>query len=689
MQFYKKIYCFSLALLFLIFIGCIDDSSVESNTYNILSVGVPDNVRNVADSNKKNVHIGHDFPVDVTIDAEYGEDNVPVQFYLLHKDDVEEVDKGIGEIGDIRFFYITRSQFTTIDHINSGKNTYQLVLNIPAEHAKDDLTGDYKTGPYYVVAEVDKNEQAEIDVYTVYRRFRTKLNDDDVVHVTTEYMSKPDLSIEAIKFGGNSDEPQDVLSFTDVILSPDKLPGLPQEYVFTAYPSKTERTFPGTLHIKSSSSDALNVPIECYISNGVLDVKMQIYDSDMGGYTYTYYIPHLKANVTERLSLALLLPKNDGGAYDGVTYRGDMYDVRNQLNSGYTTYPWKLKCEINPGGTINESRFIDPNDTNRTYYTDGDTGGSIKNNNNIKEEDINVLLDKIDVEPNEGIMLYPYDKVDAADRVEEDKVVVIFWDGLNWSLGDDTFGAHAKVWEGMFFQTFSLYSMGVDLGGSVFGYDVKLVDTYLNAESHPNNEKDSGFELHVGAANSTKYTDGATGYFEKDWNFPITLLSKSFEKSVWKLCFKFTIKAGLDIVFTPGVRLQAKSDGSLKMEKYFNLVTSAWGDASVSVLGLAGVGVYVYLDVFKLELIQSTHTETQFNADQSEIKGVIYRNIGLYITGPTGYVDLYLEINYLIGSKRWSWTIWRFSCPRVPIFEFDLDPGSGNKWTTFQPINIE
>jgi len=750
----KRIFICVSALASFICIGCgdgiFDDSAVAVNRYSISKITTPvDSERSGIDadpvelykgstgikyaylvpSTDRKVNIGHDIPVDIELTADYTEKEIPVQFYLLNIDDLEEVENGTGSVEDVRMYYIERTPNTTISEIQPGTNTYCLTLNIPADQSKDDMTGDYKTGNFCVVGEVNKVGEAEIDAYEVYQKFRSKLEDStyragNYIVVTTEYMAKPDLSIVEMNFTGGDGEGGDVLTYLDLDLG--KLPGADEFTInvpgldldtsnvlgpFHIIPSEEERTFMGTVHLLSSSCDALNVPVEFYLESKVpmfncdgkeqkLRIKLQIYDSDIGGWVDTYYVPLMKANVIERVSLALLVP--DDGDLEYTSYScgsGDMdaMTIREAIGDGddvYTSYAYQIVGDINSGGTVKEARFM----SSKTGVYNANGESDVTANNEITQ-DVTINIDRMEVEPNEGIMVYPFDKIDAkkdnaaarADDYDNDKQLVIFWDGFQYSVGDNDFGAGAQIHEGCLFHNFSLYSLGASVKGTVFAHSFYLLNAYLNAISTPMTEKKTGFDFHVEAAGKTYFSDFGAGFSSNDWNYPITLYSKSWEKEKWVYCFKFKLTAGIDLIFTPGVRLDLNYDGSLQMDKYMTLVGSANADASVSVGGLAGVGIYAYCDVVTIELNQSTGTKTEFitGTDGYErVRGTVYRDFGMYLTGPTGYFNLYLEINFLFFSKKWEWELYRYSTFRVPIVDFSIYPNtfSGTnieKWTTY------
>ncbi len=722
-----------LALALAVCCGCgvlIDDSQVAVNTYSVDNISSPvDKGRSgiggeecvgcpALSKTDRKVNIGHDIPIDIQITADYNDKDVPVQFYLLNMDDLEEVDNGIGSVEDVRMYYIDRTSNTVIDEIKAGTNTYCLTLNIPADQSKDDMTGDYKTGNFCVVGEVNKSGEAEIDAYAVYQKFRSKLADEDYrkenyIVITTDYMSKPDLSIEEMNFTGGNGEGGDVLTFLDLDLG--KLPGAdeftinvpgldignPLATPFHIIPAESARTFIGTIHLLSSSCDALNVPVEfklkskSQINGRDITIDLLIYDSDIGGWVKTYYVPLMKANVTERFSLALRVP-DDGDYVVEADGSHDAMTIREIIGDGdvYKDYQFEIAGTVNPGGTVKEARFLasknglyDPSGTN-----DVDA-------NNMYAQDLTINVDRMEVEANEGIMLYPFDKVAAkkndatarGDENDNDKQLVIFWDGFAYSVGDSDFGAGAQIHEGCLFRNFSLYSLGASVKGTVFSNTFYLLNAYLNAICTPKIETKTGFDFHVEAAGKTYFSEFGAGFSENDWNYPITLYSKSWEKEKWVYCFKFKLTAGIDIIFTPGVRLNLNSDGSLEMDKYMTLLGSANADASASIGGLAGVGIYAYCDVVTIELNQSTGTKTEFKTDTEgyeRVRGTVYRDFGMYLTGPTGYFNLYLEINFLFFSKKWEWELYRYSTFKVPIVDFAIYPNtfSGSsieKWTTY------
>ncbi len=704
MNYMRNLLMILVASLALLMNACIDDSAVAVNSYDLKGIVAPvDRNRDGTGSFNadRKVHIGHDLPVDIELTAEYNEEDIPVQVYLLNIDDIEEVEAGIGDVGDIRMYYIARSSATTIEQLQAGTHTYNLSINIPADDGRDEMTGDWKTGTFCIVGEVNKNDDAEIDAYAVYEKFKDKLADatyraDNTILVTTEYMSKPDLMIEKMHFTAGSDEALNVVTFLDLDLG--NLPGAedfkidipgveienPLTSPFHIIPSASDRTFMGNVHVRSSACEALNVPVTFKLESTDLGISipLNIYDIDMGGWTKTYYIPMLKANTTERVSLALRIPDDGDFSVDEST-DGDGMDeddammIREIIGDGdvYKSYNFKIVAEVNPGGTINESRFLTDKDGN--YYPGGDADPTA---NNSATEDVLINIEKMEVESNEGIKVYPYDKVDISEKEEADKQLVIFWDGFEFKVGDEDFGARAQIHEGCLFRNFSLYSFGVGAFGNVFGNQYSLVDTYLNAICTPKDPNKSAFDMHVEAMQKVYFSEASLGHTNNDYSWPITLYSKEWSKEYWYYCFRFKIVAGIDVILTPGVRIDLYNDGSLNIDKYCTLVGALHADASASIAGLATIGLYTWCDVVTIEVIQSTGTRTEFGTitnvdtgvEHDAVKGTVYRDFGIYLTGPKGYVDFYIEIDFLLFSKRWSWTIFRYSTFRIPIVEFAI-----------------
>lgn len=687
-------------------IGCIDDSSVEYNSYDISNITPPVdrvNASGTGSAQVKKVYIGHDLPVNVTITAEYDEKDVPLQIYLLNTNDVEEYENGVGYASDMRMYYCDRTQNTTISQLKAGTNQYGVVINVPAEDARDELTNDLKTGYFYVLAEVNKNEDAETDAYTVYRKFKSRLDENNIVFVASDKMKNPDLSIESMSFTGGSDNPDDVLVWYNIDLS--GLPGISNSgldadnMVFVVKPSERDRTFTGTVEVRSSSTDALNVPIRFYlamegVTAGDLDangIELEIYDKTMNGWVNEYYIPILKANTTEKITVGLRIPGDDGDGYftDYNTWDADFASnpdlkktyplsfLRHQIGKAdYGDHPFVMWAKVNPSDSVKESRFIEPKADNpeyteSDYAQDGDASPAA---NNTKSEGLTFTLEKVEVDPNDGIKTYPYCKMDGSDAAKEEhrrdyRALSIFWDGFEFNVGNSEFGANAEAHEGMFFYNYSLYSLGVHVSGTVFSNTMFLVNTYLNAQSHPFNTGSSGFEFHVEGFDKVVVSEAGAGFSENSWTYPILLWGKEVQKEQWVYCFKFKLIAGIETWFTPGVNLNVNQDGSLQIDKTAELRASVYADASASVAGLASVGLYTYIDVITLSLIQSCYTETEVDKEKNQICGSVHRNVGVYLTGPKGYVDMYFEINFLLFTKRWSKQIFSFSSFKIPLLE--------------------
>jgi hypothetical protein len=525
-----------------------------------------------------------------------------------------------------------------------------------------------------------------------------------------------------MSFTGGSDNPEDVLVWYNVDLT--GLPGISNsgltedQMVIVVEPAEKDRLFTGTVHVRSSASDALNVPVIFKLEDaaGTISVNLDIYDKSMGGWVDKYYIPLLKANTTERITLTLRIPEEKGTYNYFSDYAGWPSDpslaytdsdcsgtysscyplsvIRHAMGKlDYGDHDFKIVAEVNPDGEVTEARFIKPNDSNTVYNeaTDYDVTGDIYNvsntsptytkDNNENSENLIFTLEKVEVSPNEGIKAYPYCKMDPPD--DDYRTLVIFWDGFELNVGDNMFGANAEAHEGMFFYNFSLYSLGVHVSGTVFNNTLYLINTHLNAQSHPYDPDNSGFEFHIEGGQKVVLSEAGEGHSDNTWEYPILLFGKEVTMEQWYYCFKFKLIAGVETWFTPGVHLGIYKDGSLAVDKYADLRGSVYADASASIAGLATVGLYTYLDVLTLSLIQSCYTTTELGTgeNQGKIKGTLNRNVGVYLIGPKGYLDLYFEIDFIIFSKRWSWTLFRYYSFRVPLLEMDF-AGSG-EYTTW------
>ena len=502
-----------LIFLSLALTACLDDSAVSYNEYSISSITTPvDDLSSKAASSDKKVYIGHSLPVNVELTAKYDEDDIPIQFYLLNVDDVNDVDDGIAFIEDMRMYYCYQSSLTTIDHIEEGTNKYGLVINVPADQSKDEFTGDFKVGTYYVVAEVDKNQRSEINPYIIYTKYKDILDESNTISIATDYMKKPDLSVEGLFFTGEQDYPNDVVTFYNLDLS--ELPGAENAGLELMYikPSIADRTFSGTVHVRSSSSDALNVPISFYLESedGEVTVPLEIYDRSMEGYVEDYYIKILRKNTTERISLRLRIPDDIGNLdyfsesnydnWESETQKEDypLSALRHKIDKeDYGDHTFKIKAVVNEDGSVKETRFIIPNSDNSEYneddfIEDGNENGASTLANNTKTENLILSLEKIDVEPNEGVVFYPYSKLDPPDP--DYKNLVIFWLGLGENIGDDLFGGILEVHGGMFFRNYSFFSMGYEATLHISKYEMGA-QLYLNAESHPFDGDESFYDF--------------------------------------------------------------------------------------------------------------------------------------------------------------------------------------------------
>jgi hypothetical protein len=495
-----------------------DTAPIEYNEYTIESIATP--VDEVV--LQKKVYIGHSLPVNVTLTARYTEEDIPLQFYLLNVDDVAYVEKGIGDAEDVRVYYCYQTPHTRIKRLEAGTHTYGLVINIPAEQARDKLTGDFKIGTYYVVADVDANDQAKLDAFEVYNELKERLDSQNTVFIASDYVKKPDLSVTSMNFTGTEEAPHDSITFYELDMS--KLPGaqatgLPSFFI---KPSRADRTFEGTVDVRSSSADTLNVPIEFFLASrdGSVRVPLEIYDTTLGGFVDEYFIPILRKNTTESVTLQFRVPDDRDGYFfslfgtdewnadtflnhpdrdayplfeifyamtkEGLIEQGfaDEYISVNGITKNESPsrdYVFKIEAVVNPDGKVTESRFIDPNDTNDEYSTDnyledGDVYDAanpapmITFENNTLADDLILRLEKIFVEPNEGAKFYPCSKIagqEDCDPADGYRQMVIFWGGWGAHVGNNNLWAGFDVWTGIFFRNYSLFSMGINLYGHV------------------------------------------------------------------------------------------------------------------------------------------------------------------------------------------------------------------------------
>ena len=750
--------------------GCriIDDEDVAVNQYRVLNRYAPvanspqmemrSRAEEIEVAKTRKVYIGHDLPVEVTIDAKYAEDDIPVQFYLLHAEDIEEYENGTGDLDDVRFYYLDRTVGTTIEHIDSGTNTYRVILNVPANDAKDQFTGDLKTGLFYIIAEVNKDGKAEIDIIEAYNKYKnnTDLTYTSVINVASDKMNYPDLVLEQFNLTGGAGGSVNSTTFLDLKLS--NLPGAEQIVLpginglpdIPIYPSYTDRIFFANIHVRASSCDVINVPVNFNLTGPYsFTTPLYIYDSDMEGWVQTYYIPYLKANTSESISLALMIPDNKAATYEypvhtswpegfpvtpTSTIRTDLFAtyplvaMRARLNEGYKSYNnWDITCDINFSSQsglskpVQECRFITGN-----YLTGGEDyydpyGQNSSASNNLLTRNFYINLEEMNIETNEGINMYPACKKNPPAANGDDNQLVIFWDGIGFCVGDNSFGAGGNVHEGAFFHRMSLYSMGMNLYGTVLSRRIDFIDMYCNASSYPTRPDLSGYAIKIqkpefdrenkgsiykdenSSDDDTGTPDGGrlsiksalymttileeagvgfTGNTPRVWESPITLYTKKETKEKWVYCFKFQIEAGLDIVLTPGIRLYQYDTGALNLEKFLRLQASAYADANASLAGMAGMGLYTFLDVLGLEFRQKTYTKTEFS-DPNYIRGTLYRTFGSYLLPPSGYMDLYFFINLLFFEIRYDYNLFRYTSDPVELFEAGVDPNSGKLWTKY------
>jgi hypothetical protein len=616
----KKIIPLLIIVISVFLTACIDDSPVKYNTFSIGKITTP--VKGVSNTNPgKKVYIGHSLPVNIEVTATYADDNVPVQVYLLNVNDVEAVEAGNADINDIRFYYCQQTDETKIGHIDAGKKSYGIVINIPAGQSKDDYTGDYKTGTFYVLGDIDKYDGAETDIYKVYQKYKDNIDPDNTIVIASDYMSKPDLSVESMNFTGTTDAPQDSVTFYDLDLS--KLPGAQNTKLGTIYlkPSDTGRSFTGSVSVKSSSSDALNVPVRFSLeaadstNNTTVSIPLEIYDKTMAGFVDEYYIPILRKNTTETISLKLRIPDDKDGTYfsaygtsswsqtswdaeaskatdyplfllryqmDKMTAASTKAASTKERTSNTRSYSFKIKAVVNPENSITEARFIVPNTDNSAYdntayITDG-TNATVLNNS--KTEAVTIAVAAIDVKPNEGTKFYPCSVIGTGDCKLEDlqRQLVIWWGGVGAMVGNKNINAGVDIYMGLMFQNYSLISWG--LGGNGYIGDflntgTKIIDIKsgfgmnFTAESHPFEASKSYYEflLHTapfnadinwvaeGNARLYAFKDSNTGFGEFDISTPITvdMPSISFDTEIIGIGVNVEIKTGLLGLLTMGV----------------------------------------------------------------------------------------------------------------------------------------
>lgn len=554
-----KIKCTVLILSFAIpmtFTSCINDNPIEYNSFSISGIVTPVKGTGSTANIGKKVYIGHSLPVNMNITAEYDDDDVPVQLYLLNVDDIKSIEAGNSYIENMRFYYCHQTDETKIAHVSAGTHSYGLVINIPAEQSEDEYTGDYKIGTYYVLAEINKYDDAETDAYKVYQKFRGHIDTNNTIVIGSDYMRKPDLSAESMNFTGTEDNPQDSVTFYELNLS--KLPGAQTANLGNIYlkPSESTRKFTGSLNVKSSSSDALNVPVKFYLESTEatpsVSIPLEIYDKSMDGYVTEYYIPILRKNTMESISLQLRIPNDSAGtdyfskmsssSWDENDWINEtnkdnypLFHLRYQMskmtaastttvkkgNRSYTqnSYSFRIRAEVNPDGRISETRFIQPNNDNSTYVDDnfialGDNAAVTKANNS-KTESITLSTAAIDVKANEGVTFYPCTAIDAdgsgtidssdCDLDHGERRIAICWNGFGINLGTKELGASANIYAGLMFSNYSLISWG--LNASAYITDLipsqKIIDIEtgwkvdFTAESHPFDAGKSYYEFNV------------------------------------------------------------------------------------------------------------------------------------------------------------------------------------------------
>ena len=80
---FKKTLSLLFVALSVFFTACINDGPVKYNKFSIEKITTPVKAVTKSGNSGKKVYIGHSLPVNVEITAEYADDNVPVQIYLL------------------------------------------------------------------------------------------------------------------------------------------------------------------------------------------------------------------------------------------------------------------------------------------------------------------------------------------------------------------------------------------------------------------------------------------------------------------------------------------------------------------------------------------------------------------------------------------------------------------------------
>ena len=670
--------------------GCflVDNSPVASNTYEVLQT----------QALSAEIHIGHDIPVSITIKADYDETTeIPVQFYLLNKEDVEEVENGLGDTADIRIY---RPDVLTLDQVYAGSHEYAYEepagndtgeyrdlnlfnLHIPADQGIDKLTGDHKIGTYHLVAVVDKDGTADIDAYEIYKKMKDNSRQMAEVTIPQEALLPPDLSYVAMNFTGDMEDPKNAMTYMDVVV-PD-----PNGFTISIDPSEQDRIFTGNITVRSSSKTSLNVPIRFELSNESLGftggnvIKPQIYDNEIQGWMEVYYAAELKPNIDEDITVALKISETDAAAIKTALADKAVADGVTRLST-----TWTLTAMVNDtddGAThpVLERRYT--MGSNRRLY-----------DNNYGTSQFKITYDRYEVEKNAGIVRYvPYDPAMTIEEEVanhsvplegENKVLVIFHDEFKKNVGSKKFGGGIWAYERAYFVNFSCYQTGVELDASLFGNSFKLVDINFDAFSFPKNAAASGYNFFVEAFGITVYQEGMQGHIERSWSFPIPLYTYGFEKKFKKFGVKLKIGLSASVTLVPTISLWTYYDGALRMEKSIELMVT--GQAALDVdAAIVQFGIEAYLKVIGIELLQQIYTETDFqdsptNPGTEQVAGALYKKLGVYLNGPEGWLKLWVKVVFV----DFDWTVFSFTTfKRLPLWEMETS-GSG-LWTNYQDYN--
>ncbi|MBN2041774.1 MAG: hypothetical protein JW864_17190 [Spirochaetes bacterium] len=758
-----------LSLFFLLFTACIDNSPIKYNSYKINNITPPVDKQGT-NSDEKKVYIGHNLPVNVSLTTEYNESDIPLQVYLLNVDDVTDVEDGILPEEDIRMYFCHQTDNTNIEQIEAGTNTYGIVINIPADQSKDEFTDDFKVGTYYVLGEVDKNNEAEMDVYEVYQKFKDNLDEENTIVVASDYMSKPDLSVEDMNFTGTADDPRDSLIFYQLDLS--QLPGAESANLGTMYlqPTVSACAFTGSVDIKSSSNDSLNVPVRFYLTHENWadgeEITLEIYDEDMGGFVEEYYIPILRKNTQENINLQLRVPEDSGtinyfSNWDGSTSYTDWENETNKANypmfrlryqmarltadetdgtSEY--YKFKLAAEVNPNGSVTESRFIKANSDNTVYteddydetgdeYTETSTGNVLTTANNTFEEVITLAAETVEVKANEGTQFYPCSAIDVnGDNNIDDndcayangeRKLVIWWGGWEAGFGSSSFGGTIDAHAGMYFSNYSLLSVGAGINlhigdfvnpgkGGGFSLDTGYrID--FNAESHPFDAEKSYYEFKIlgtwfpfqgfilpavdvewgdsedwwsGYVSFFAFKDSQTGFGEYDIETPVTIakMEISLDTEAAGMGVEFTIKGGLGgIYIIPRTKMELNRDGSLRYDAGTAVTCGVEAEFGLSApLNIASVGLEGGIDFFSFDFGIGLFTNAYYNQSThpGEVRGTLGVGPEIKLTGPQGYLKMY--VNLLFNLARIEFPIISFQAIEVTLYEEPFTESEKINW---------